>query len=144
MVCSVTSFLDQQSLLTGNYAVRVLRMKQNSGLRYLLKIWSSCETMQHRLCRQSTTSCGGAGPPPGWVLCMELGSKPRALNTSQLKHDRIKWPQGLVKWNKNNSFIKTNLLKCFSFFCTRLRSLYRMIRLAAENNTWKEHEVFAA
>lgn len=42
----------------------------DEGLRYLLKAWSSCETMEDSLCKQSRASWDGGGPPAGWELFM--------------------------------------------------------------------------
>lgn len=59
-----------------------------NDITYLLKAWRSCKIMMDRFCKQAKTSCGGKGPPSGWTQWLVSGSKPRALNTSKLQHNR--------------------------------------------------------
>lgn len=47
-----------------------VQVQTRGCVRYLLKAWSSCETMEDSLCKQSRASWDGGGPPAGWELFM--------------------------------------------------------------------------
>lgn len=70
--------------------------------------------MMDRFCKQAKTSCGGGGPPSGWTQWLVWGSQPRALNTSELQHNRNQKISGGQQNEQKTSYTSP---KCGFFFC---------------------------